>query len=596
MGSSAWRGAVGVLVLLAGCPTPGRTLRVDVRTDLSVTTEFDALEVEISGPESRRADAVADPATDYLLGSRIARFDQLPQGEYAVTVRLTRAGEPITSSRALVAVRGSHAVTLVVTRSCIGVTCGESERCWNRECVPASCTPETPEPCPDPICAIDADCGGGVMRCLAGECFSPRDAACPTSASVAPVVGCVRPLEALSVGGGSLNRVAIDGRGRVLLTGQTARASQEFVAVDSDGRVAWSHTVTSTSLLQCQFTAAIDGRFMAPAWVAGTADFAGGVIGPTDAQDAALLIFGDEGDELAARVFAGPENDQAKAVARLPSGDLLLVGHFVDSVVVGEGGLESRGRDDIFATTLAASDPALPASRVLHVGGPDEDIANDVAVRGDRFVIAGFSDGPIEGEAGPAFGGRDALLVGGDVAAVRWTLRIGSPRSDRADVVVDAEDGFWIGGSIGGPAEGPGGARLDAFGRQDGFIASIDEDGGLRFTATIGGPGDDEVDAIARGRGSRMLVSGVFSGTADVFGRSLTSDAMRDGFVASLEADGRLVDVLHIRGTGDVQRVLVQSSSGTAAAAIAFTGELDIEGIRLEAVADPSFVVLSFTP
>lgn len=179
-------------IALAGCGSSDAVLAVDLRTDLGPGLEFDAVEVSVDGGSvQRRPVSVEDTFFD---PGRVADF-MVQTGDRLVTLRLLSGEDTVFSRDLLVTLGEDRVVTIVVARDCLGVSCGEAEACYGGRCAQVECSPENPDACPDPECAVDADCtapGCGAGRCVAGACFIEDNGACGAF-GVCGVDDCVLP-------------------------------------------------------------------------------------------------------------------------------------------------------------------------------------------------------------------------------------------------------------------------------------------------------------------------------------------------------------------------------------------------------------------
>lgn len=165
-------GVIG-LTLTAGCQ-PTALAVVEMRTDFVLGVEATTATVFVDDVEvASRALAAED---DGRLGVRVAELDGIHLGPRTFRVSLgDAAGRPVAEQRLRVDVQNDIAVTLLLQRRCSGVVC-ETEgmtACYAGECVDDRCSPETPEHCPAPECATDADCAVrcGTSACIDGACY-----------------------------------------------------------------------------------------------------------------------------------------------------------------------------------------------------------------------------------------------------------------------------------------------------------------------------------------------------------------------------------------------------------------------------------------
>ncbi len=193
-------------VVLGACDGGGTVLVVDLKTDYVPGRQFVGVRTEVGDPDLtsifEREDTIATSG-DYLSGARIAELSGLAPGTAAVRVSLIDAmGGTIASRTTIVEVAGSHALTVLITSACEGVTCpgGDDDptftACVGGRCVDPRCSPQNPELCGDPQCTNDAQCSSPVdcadALCLDGACFvRVDDSRCGASEECRPTEGCV---------------------------------------------------------------------------------------------------------------------------------------------------------------------------------------------------------------------------------------------------------------------------------------------------------------------------------------------------------------------------------------------------------------------
>lgn len=189
------------LGLCPGCACSAPNVSVDLRTDLVPTGQFVRVETTLrstSVGDAFALDAGATPlrqtahnvgsGDDYIAGVRIAELGALARGAYRLQVSLLDAHASVVASRRVdVSVQGDTAITVVVTRNCIGVTCPPSTdpaltECVDDRCVDPRCSASTPQFCGTPTCTHDSDChasGCGRASCAGGVCLvGPDDTLC----------------------------------------------------------------------------------------------------------------------------------------------------------------------------------------------------------------------------------------------------------------------------------------------------------------------------------------------------------------------------------------------------------------------------------
>lgn len=190
-----------------GCEPGAGLLVVSLRSDLVAAIEVDELALEVDGVERARRPIAADEAL--LEGVLVAELGEVASGAHRVQVTVLHEGAPVAAQVAAVSVGEATAVTLVITRDCRGVDCGEGAAalaCLGARCVEPSCTPEAPEACPPPECVAASDCAPpdpcADAVCSNGVCLYGDAGRCEATSYCDPELGCVSlggPREAVPI-------------------------------------------------------------------------------------------------------------------------------------------------------------------------------------------------------------------------------------------------------------------------------------------------------------------------------------------------------------------------------------------------------------
>jgi hypothetical protein len=171
---AARRVAVVAALILLGCDA-SHSLVVDVKTDLVPREEFQVVRTVVSDASSdrvlREQERTAEPGAGYLAGVRSAEFAELDPGVYLVRVELLGFdGRQRIQRSVLVQLAQSTAVTVLLTRTCVGVACpddgGDSDatECLAGRCVAPTCVGDrrAPDrPASDPACCFGNTCALG---------------------------------------------------------------------------------------------------------------------------------------------------------------------------------------------------------------------------------------------------------------------------------------------------------------------------------------------------------------------------------------------------------------------------------------------------
>jgi len=577
--------------LAASCTEARVELLVDLRTDFAPEHEFVSVETEL-----RRAGRSAAPimnesvttSTDAIAGLRVAEFADLEEGLYRLEVRLLDDNDDVLVSRPVeLKLDKSFAVTVLITRDCLDVRCDspEVQACLAGACVSAECTPETPESCPEPECEAAADCPAPDAMCAEpvcgdGVCFFRDRGLCPAPQYCEPESGCTgegviewtRSYAGDGAGASWSHAVTADDMGRpyVVATisgivdfggGGTGIAGEEVdfvVALAQDGSVRWSSYMTTglpqggvRDVAYCGDAVYAVGTFRGDPGT-GTLTIRSdstmrGAVRGVGAQDAFVAKFDpDGGHPQELRTFGGATTGamaNAKSIACVPDGTLLLTGWFESELVVptdgGDDLLVSHGERDVFVVRLDSDGTPIWATSY---GAGETDVGRDVAAQGSRRYVAGDFTGLVSfGSISHFSDSRSSgflLSLGDDRTVLSVSTAIATSNATIDAVALDegvghAVAGYFRGSLVFGSAE-PIVGRAD---RLSGFVSIVNA-GGERFnyhrlTAESGTP--IAPDALTHTPdGSWVLVGGIPAGVDLGFGDGPAP--AQSAFVLALDA------------------------------------------------------------
>lgn len=195
------RSLVALLCLSAcmSCADEEAELSIDLRTDYVPNLEFTDVRIRLRQAGELRDDWHRVGDGDYVRGQRISRFRSVARGPVELDVELYGPdGATLLRRPASVFFAGATTVTLVLTRSCEGVSCAEGLACSGSRCVDAECTPETPERCGD---GCELTPCTPMNACAASQCtsegaclYEARPGFCDSTEYCDPEAGCrLRP-------------------------------------------------------------------------------------------------------------------------------------------------------------------------------------------------------------------------------------------------------------------------------------------------------------------------------------------------------------------------------------------------------------------
>ena len=131
-----------------------------------------------------------------------------------------------------------------------------------------------------------------------------------------------------------------------------------------------------------------------------------------------------------------------------------------------------------------------------------------------------------------------------------------------------------------------GGAQLVTQGASDGFVAWFGKHGDKGPAVLIGGLDFDGLRAITA-VGDRIIVGGFFSGSIKLGDRTFTAGGGDDAFVAALDASGTVATAWHVGGPGREEIAALASVTGGFVAGLRHTAAATIDDTPLAAPTDP---------
>ncbi|WP_437829372.1 hypothetical protein [Sorangium sp. So ce1153] len=151
------------------------------------------------------------------------------------------------------------------------------------------------------------------------------------------------------------------------------------------------------------------------------------------------------------------------------------------------------------------------------IAGPDIEQAMALAIDpGANVLVAGSSRGPADFGAGPtALAGFEDLFVAKytDKGALRWAQRFGGGVVTSTGAAIFGNDGVAVVGHYASRPLDVGAVSLEAPEDHDIFAIALDGQGNLRWARRIGGPGDDLAGRVAAGPDDSVIVAGQSGGS-----------------------------------------------------------------------------------
>ncbi len=246
---------------------------------------------------------------------------------------------------------------------------------------------------------------------------------------------------------------------------------------------------------------------------------------------------GATGKPLWATGIGGLGIDSPRGVATAPGGESYVVGYFDGEIDLGPAGKHTAATSAKDAKKVASDAFVVKLARDGKIawgqtfGAKRDDVANAVAVRGDRVVVAGqFLDQLDIGElTHKAAGSDDIFVVAFDRAGeAEWLWTAGGVDSDGANAVAATPDGGWlVGGSFSASAEIQH-TTLTSRGGTDAMLIKLSAGGELEWVRQFGGRYNDTISHLATDARGNIYVQGGFQDVADWGGKPLTAHGGSD--------------------------------------------------------------------
>jgi hypothetical protein len=323
----------------------------------------------------------------------------------------------------------------------------------------------------------------------------------------------------------------------------------------------------------------------------GIVDFGTGLItsftnptGPT--MDAFVAKYTSAGSAVWSRGIGGNASDAATGVSVDSGGNVVVTGYQGSSLVdYGAGNLGTRGGNDIFIAKYSSGTGGHIWSKT--VGGTAADAATGVKADGSGNVfVTGYmsaSSSGVDFGGGALFsaGGADMFLVEySSTGAHVWSKRFGGSGTEMGTgVAVDGSGNVVVVGIFEGTIN-LGGSSLTSAGGRDLFVAKFSPVGQHLWSKRFGGTSAEDVRGVAVDGAGDVLLTGQFLGSINFGGSSLTSAGNEDIFLAKLSgASGGHVWSKRLGSTApDAGYGVAVDGSGNVAITGFFAGGVDFGG------------------
>ena len=328
---------------------------------------------------------------------------------------------------------------------------------------------------------------------------------------------------------------------------------------DSEGSTVWAEGFGGTDS-DIGKTAVVDnfGNVLVAGLFSGTVDFGGGPLTGM-ANDIFLAKYASDGTHIWSKRFGSTGDDRVQGIAVDDVGNIIVTGHFQETVNFGGGALTSAYDQvfnlysfDIFLAKYSPDGTHIWSKRFGNAG---EDIGYGVAAEsnGDVLLTGAFSGwvdfggGYLQGSNG----GRNTVVAkfSGSSGEHIWSKNFLSISDDAGyGIGIDNSDNILVAGEFSGTVDF-GDGQVDSAGMSDIFVVKFLPDGSYVWSKQVGGTGNDVANDAAVDSAGNIVVTGFFSNTVNFGGGALTSSGPWDIFVAKYSSSGAHVWSKKLGGT-----------------------------------------------
>ena len=306
--------------------------------------------------------------------------------------------------------------------------------------------------------------------------------------------------------------------------------------LDSSGNHIWSKSFGDADVDQLwSLDVTSAGDIVIGGFFGGAIDFGGGALNSAGSNDGFVARFDSGGVHQWSAAYGDIDDQRVYGTAFDSGGNVIVAGRHIGSIDFGLGSLVSAGNRDIHVAKLDSTGVAVWAQQY---GDDASQLAWDVAVDGnDNIVVAGYNLGTVN------FGGSDISAVEQDIVVAllnangvhQWSVGMGGPGNQEPNAVAFDSAGRVV---LTGNAEGDvdfGGGQVSSAGQEDAFVVKLTEDGEHLWSHLFGSPQVEFGFGITADAMDNVIAVGFHAGTVDFGGGAVASAGSFDAFVVKLE-------------------------------------------------------------
>ncbi len=331
-----------------------------------------------------------------------------------------------------------------------------------------------------------------------------------------------------------------------------------------------------------------DGNLISAGNYTGSIDFGCGALADVGSSNVFLVKLSPSGACLWSKGFSSGPQAQVLSVGVDPSGGVVVVGFFDDSIDFGSGPLVSVGGVNPFVARFESDGTGSWSESFGDGQSQSASVAVDAT---GNAVVIGFFQGSLGfGSTRPSLdgGANDALFVVklDPSGAPVWSN--GFADAGGSSVAVDALGNVFVGGVFSGSVDF-GGCSLTGTDPEEGFVVKLDPSGACLWGRSLGITDGNNVAVDVSGN---VWVTGLFDNSVDLDDCALTGTDPQDGFVVKLDPSGACLWSKSL-GNASGQSIAVDASENVFITG-ALYGTVDLGGGKLTSAGGEDVLFASF--
>ncbi len=235
--------------------------------------------------------------------------------------------------------------------------------------------------------------------------------------------------------------------------------------------------------------------------------------------------------------------DEIDGIAVDNAGNAILSGIFKNKLTIGSETYTSRGRGDLFLTSIAANGKINWSH---HFGGSGDDNTFDLTTdSAGNIYMSGWFAAKVDfgGQTMTSKGGQDAFVAKyASNGKLIWVRAFGGSDSEGSNEISVLDNGeIAVSVLTNGTFQAEGKSYRFGGGGRDSFLIRLSPAGRIRTVTHVNGTGFERIRAVSMAPSGDIYLGFTFKGQLALQGKTLTSRGDWDGAAARLDKNGNVV-------------------------------------------------------